>query len=126
MLRLFSWCHQKMSFFSKWLYIFALKKCSKRNLPLLLHLSSKSLILSSVKIVKGINQQRYTINYSHCSVFGYLLMTLLNLSLALDSKIIFFYRIRAYNLSFGYNVIAYLRQLYNHCTKTSNLSYIIY
>ena len=114
MLRLFSWCHQKMSFFSKWLYIFALKKCSKRNLPLLLHLSSKSLILSSVKIVKGINQQRYTIYDSHCSVFGYLLMTLLNLSLALDSKIIFFYRIRAYNLSFGYNVIAYLRQLYNH------------
>ena len=30
----FKWCHQKMSFFSKWLYIFALKKCSKRNLPL--------------------------------------------------------------------------------------------
>ena len=41
----FKWCHQKMSFFSKWLYIFALKKCSKRNLPLLLHLSSESLIL---------------------------------------------------------------------------------
>ena len=32
--------HQKMSFISKWLYIFALKNCNKRNLPLLLHLIS--------------------------------------------------------------------------------------
>ena len=32
--------HQKMNSISKWLYIFALKKCSKRNLPLLLHLIS--------------------------------------------------------------------------------------
>ena len=38
------WCHQKMSFISKWLYIFALKNRNKRNLPLLLHLSSKSLL----------------------------------------------------------------------------------
>ena len=35
-----TWCHQKMSFISKWLYIFALKNCYKRNLPLLLHLIS--------------------------------------------------------------------------------------
>ena len=34
------WCHQKMSFISKWLYIFALKNRNKRNLPLLLHLIS--------------------------------------------------------------------------------------
>ena len=80
----------------------------------MLHRSSESLFLSSIKIVKGINQQRYTINYSHCSVFNYLLMTLFNLPLTFNSKIIFFYRIRAYNLSFGYNVIAYLRQFYNH------------
>ena len=32
--------HQKMSFISKWLYIFALKNRNKRNLPLLLHLIS--------------------------------------------------------------------------------------
>ena len=38
------WCHQKMSFISKWLYIFALMNRNKRNLPLLLHLSSKSLL----------------------------------------------------------------------------------
>ena len=30
----------EMSFISKWLYIFALKNCNKRNLPLLLHLNS--------------------------------------------------------------------------------------
>ena len=53
--RLFLWCHRKMSSIFKWLYIFILKKCSKRNLPLLLHLSSESLFLSSVKIVKSIN-----------------------------------------------------------------------
>ena len=35
-----SWCHQEMSFISKWLYIFALKNRNKRNLPLLLHLIS--------------------------------------------------------------------------------------
>ena len=35
-----TWCHQKMSFISKWLYIFALKNRNKRNLPLLLHLNS--------------------------------------------------------------------------------------
>ena len=35
-----TWCHQKMSFISKWLYIFALKNRNKRNLPLLLHLIS--------------------------------------------------------------------------------------
>ena len=34
-----SWCHQKMSFISKWLYIFALKNRIKHNLPLLLHLN---------------------------------------------------------------------------------------
>ena len=34
------WCHQEMSFISKWLYIFALKNRNKRNLPLLLHLIS--------------------------------------------------------------------------------------
>ena len=34
------WCHQKTSFISKWLYIFALKNRCKRNLPLLLHLNS--------------------------------------------------------------------------------------
>ena len=34
------WCHQKTSFISKWLYIFALKNRNKRNLPLLLHLNS--------------------------------------------------------------------------------------
>lgn len=34
------WCHQKTSFISKWLYIFALKNRNKRNLPLLLHLIS--------------------------------------------------------------------------------------
>ena len=34
------WCHQEMSFISKWLYIFALKNRNKRNLPLLLHLNS--------------------------------------------------------------------------------------
>ena len=33
-------CHKKMSFISKWLYIFALKNRNKRNLPLLLHLNS--------------------------------------------------------------------------------------
>ena len=38
----FVWCHQKMSSISKWLYIFALKNRNKRNLPLLLHLSSES------------------------------------------------------------------------------------
>lgn len=32
--------HQKMSFISKWLYIFALKNRNGRNLPLLLHLIS--------------------------------------------------------------------------------------
>lgn len=37
---IFKWCHQKMSFISKWLYIFALKNRNKRNLPLLLHLIS--------------------------------------------------------------------------------------
>ena len=36
----FLWCHQKMSFISKWLYIFVLKNRNKRNLPLLLHLIS--------------------------------------------------------------------------------------
>ena len=36
--------HQEMSFISKWLYIFALKNRNKCNLPLLLHLSSESLI----------------------------------------------------------------------------------
>ena len=36
----FKWCHRKMSFISKWLYIFALKNRNKRNLPLLLHLIS--------------------------------------------------------------------------------------
>ena len=35
-----SWCHQEMSFISKWLYIFALKNRDERNLPLLLHLIS--------------------------------------------------------------------------------------
>ena len=34
------WCHQKMSSIPKWLYIFALKNCNKRNFPLLLHLIS--------------------------------------------------------------------------------------
>ena len=34
------WCHQKTSFISKWLFIFALKNRNKRNLPLLLHLNS--------------------------------------------------------------------------------------
>ena len=38
------WCHQEMSFISKWLYIFTLKNRNKRNLPLLLHLSSKTLL----------------------------------------------------------------------------------
>ncbi len=36
----FKWRHQKMSFISKWLYIFALKNRNKRNLPLLLRLNS--------------------------------------------------------------------------------------
>ena len=36
----FEWCHQKTSFISKWLYIFALNNRNKRNLPLLLHLIS--------------------------------------------------------------------------------------
>ncbi len=36
----FKWFHQKMSFISKWLYIFTLKNCFKRNLPPLLHLIS--------------------------------------------------------------------------------------
>ena len=36
--------HQEMSSIYKWLYIFALKNHNKRNLPLLLHLSSESLI----------------------------------------------------------------------------------
>lgn len=36
----FKWYHQKMSYISKWLYIFALKNRNKRNLPLLLHLIS--------------------------------------------------------------------------------------
>ena len=36
----FKWCHQKMSFISKWLYIFVLKNRNKRNLLLLLHLNS--------------------------------------------------------------------------------------
>jgi len=35
-----SWCHRKMSFISKWLYIFALKNHNERNLLLLLHLIS--------------------------------------------------------------------------------------
>ena len=42
--RLFLWCHQEMRPISKWLYIFSLKNRNKRNLPLLLHLSSESLL----------------------------------------------------------------------------------
>ena len=52
--------------------------------------NSGFMLLSSAKIAKRIDQQRYTIYDSHCSVLSYLLMTLLNLSLALDCKIILF------------------------------------
>ena len=51
----FVWCHQKMSSISKWLYIFALKNSNKRNLPLLLHLSSESLFRQISLYLLGAN-----------------------------------------------------------------------
>ena len=83
-------------------------RSTNKCLEILPLLSSKDLFLPSVKIVKGINQQRYTINYSHWPMLSYLLLALFNLSLAFNSKIIFFLCIWAYNLSLGYDVIAYL------------------
>ena len=47
------WCHQKTSFIPKWLYIFLLKNRNKRNLPLLIHLSSEFLILSNFILLTG-------------------------------------------------------------------------
>ena len=54
------WCHQKMSFISKWLYIFTLKNCNKRNLPLLLHLISAPFCSVSQSRVPTL-MQRYII-----------------------------------------------------------------
>ena len=59
-----SWYHQEMSFISKWLYIFALKKCSKRNLPLLLHLISAPFC--------SVSQSRVpTLMQSYCFILKY-------------------------------------------------------
>ena len=58
------WCHQKMSFISKWLYIFALKNRNKRNLPLLLHLISA--LFCSVS-----QRQVPTLVQSYCFILKY-------------------------------------------------------
>ena len=55
-----SWCHQEMSFISKWLYIFALKNRDERNLPLLLHLNSAPFCSVSQSLVPTL-MQRYII-----------------------------------------------------------------
>ena len=58
------WCHQKTSFFSKWLYIFALKNRNKRNLPLLLHLISAPFC--------SVSQSRVpTLMQSYCFILKY-------------------------------------------------------
>ena len=58
------WCHQKMSFISKWLYIFALKNRNKRNLPLLLHLISA--------LFCSVSQSRVpTLMQSYCFILKY-------------------------------------------------------
>ena len=54
------WCHQEMSFISKWLYIFALKNRDERNLPLLLHLNSAPFCSVSQSLVPTL-MQRYII-----------------------------------------------------------------
>ncbi len=60
----FLWCHQKMSFISKWLYIFALKNRNKRNLPLLLHLISTPFC--------SVSQSRVpTLMQSYCFILKY-------------------------------------------------------
>jgi len=58
------WCHQKTSSISKWLYIFALKNCNKRNLPLLLYLVSE--LLCSVS-----QRQVPTLVQGYCFILKY-------------------------------------------------------
>ena len=61
---IFKWCHQKMSFIYKWLYIFALKNRNKRNLPLLLHLNSAPFC--------SVSQSRVpTLMQSYCFILKY-------------------------------------------------------
>ena len=61
------WCHQEMSFISKWLYIFALKNRNKRNLPLLLHLISTLFCsVSQSRVPTFIQSYCFILIYQYC------------------------------------------------------------